>query len=281
MKRTIICLVALMCMSSIQSKKTKTKNSFKKELAAIHPWAGKKIGYLGDSITDPNVGKGVINHYWKYLQEWLGCTPLVFGVNGAEWNGAPGQINRMHEKHGLDLDGILIFLGTNDYNAEIPLGTWFTEKPEKVERGVNGENYVDIRMHRTLSMDQGTLRGRINIAMKQLKELYPTKQIVVMTPIHRAYANFGKNNIQPDENYQNSLGLYIDDYINAIKEVGNVWAVPVIDLNATCGLNPMVENQVQYFMNAKTDRLHPNDEGHRRIAKTILQQLMALPCTWE
>ncbi len=53
-----------------------------------------------------------------------------------------------------------------------------------------------------------------------------------MTPLHRGYAKFGETNIQPDENYTNRCGEDIDAYINAVKEAGNVWAVPVIDLSA-------------------------------------------------
>ena len=35
-----------------------------------HPWAGKRIVYFGDSITDPNVLEDH-THYWSYLHQWL------------------------------------------------------------------------------------------------------------------------------------------------------------------------------------------------------------------
>jgi len=66
-----------------------------------------------------------------------------------------------------------------------------------------------------------------------------------------------------------------------VKEAGNVWAVPVIDWNATCGLFPMVREHGQYFHNSETDLLHPNDLGHQRMARTLMQQLLALPCSFE
>ena len=62
-----------------------------------------------------------------------------------------------------------------------------------------------------------------------------------------------------------------------MKEAGNIWAVPVIDLNALSGLYPMIDEHAQYFNRADTDRLHPNDAGHERLAKTLMQQLLALP----
>lgn len=127
-------------------------------------------------------------------------------------------------------------------------------------------------------MDGNTLKGRINIAISTLKHMFPQKQIVLFTPVHRAYAKFGEKNIQPAECYPNRLGLYIDDYVEAIKEAGNVWSVPVIDLNALCGLNPMIEEHVQYFANPETDRLHPNAKGHERIARTLMYQLLTIPC---
>lgn len=127
-------------------------------------------------------------------------------------------------------------------------------------------------------MDANTFRGRINIAMSQLKEQYPNKQIVLLTPLHRALFEGNEQNLQPSEAYQNSCGEYVDAYVEAVKEAGNVWAVPVIDLNALSGLFPLSAAHGAYFHNAATDLLHPNDEGHRRMALTLLYQLQTLPC---
>ena len=45
-----------------------------------HPWAGKRVGYIGDSITDPkNNSNDIRQKYWAYLQQWLGITPYVYG----------------------------------------------------------------------------------------------------------------------------------------------------------------------------------------------------------
>ena len=74
----------------------------------------------------------------------------------------------------------------------------------------------------------------------------------------------------------NALGLFIGDYVQAVKEAGNVWAVPVIDWNSTSGLYPMHENE-DYFGH-ENDRLHPNDKGQERMARTLMYQLLTLPC---
>ena len=103
----------------------------------------------------------------------------------------------------------------------------------------------------------------------------------LLTPIHRSYAKFGEKNVQPDESFPNRIGLYIDSYVEAVKEAGNVWAVPVIDLNALCGLYPNTPAHAKYFANKDTDRLHPNADGHYRIAKTLARQLASLPANFE
>lgn len=87
---------------------------------------------------------------------------------------------------------------------------------------------------------------------------------MLLTPLHRSLAEFGETNVQPDESYQNACGEYIDTYIQAVKEAGNVWGMPVIDLNAVSGMNPMVEEQLVYFYDSGFDRLHPNTKGHER-----------------
>ena len=129
-------------------------------------------------------------------------------------------------------------------------------------------------------MDPNTYRGRINIALDSIKRMFPQKQIVLLTPIHRAFANFGDRNLQPSEAYQNKCGEWMDAYVESVKEAGNLWAYPVIDMNALSGLYPLQEENLIYFANPVTDQLHPNNLGHERMAKTLYYQLLALPCVF-
>lgn len=98
---------------------------------------------------------------------------------------------------------------------------------------------------------------------------------MLLTPLHRA-AKLGDTNIQPDENWQNACGEYVDAYVNAVKEAGNVWGVPVIDLNSVSGLNPMIAEQQSYF-HSQADLLHPSTSGQERMARTLMYQLLTLP----
>ena len=267
--------------SSAKIQLTKEQKAAQKEMVqktANHPWRGKKVAYFGDSITDPNIKASKVK-YWGFLQEWLGITPYVYGVSGRMWNDIPRQANKLKAEHGDDFDAILIFIGTNDYGNSTPIGEWYKETFDTVRVARNKQpSQVVNRRHRHFVMDKNTLKGRINIAMSKLKQMYPTKQIVIMTPVHRAFFSLGDTNVQPDEMYENARGLYLDDYIQAIKEASNVWAVPVIDLNSLSGLFPIYDAGAQMFNKMDTDRLHPNDAGHARMAKTIMYQLSALPC---
>ena len=42
-------------------------------------------------------------------------------------------------------------------------------------------------------------------------------------------------------------GEYVDAYVQAVKEAGNLWGLPVIDFNSVTGMNPMIEEQLIYF----------------------------------
>lgn len=244
-----------------------------------HPWQGRRVAYFGDSITDPRTG-GSSRKYWDYLQEWLGMTPLVYGISGKQWNDIPRQAEKLRAEHGDDFDAIIVLIGTNDYNAGVPLGEWYTEAEEEVMAGIHEPKHMVKRMRRWPALNDSTLRGRINIAMDTLKRMFPTKQVVLMTPIHRAGFYRSETNWQPSEDYCNLCGEYVSAYVDAVKEAGNIWAVPVIDLNAACGLFPLLDGNAPYFSDAETDRLHPSDEGHRRMALTMMYQLLALPCAF-
>ena len=241
-----------------------------------HPWQGKRVAYFGDSITDPRNSGSKIK-YWGFLQDWLQIEPYVYGRSGRQWNDIKRQADLLQAEHGDSVDAIMIFMGTNDYNTGIPIGEWFEEKDEQVMAGIHEQKHMVDRKHRYPVMCDSTYRGRINMALNYVKRLYPTKQIVLMTPIHRAEFYANEKIWQPREEYTNKCGEYIDAYVQTVKEAGNLWALPVIDLNALCGLYPLMDEYTQYFKNAENDRLHPNDAGHARMAQTIMYQLLTLP----
>lgn len=172
-------------------------------LTASHPWENKRIAYLGDSITDPN-SLSKETHYWKFLEEWLNAETYVYGISGRQWKHLLSQADKLKQEHGEDVDAIMIFMGTNDYNSGTPIGEWFTYSTETV----NANGKMVERQRRTHVFDETTFRGRINIALDSLKRMYPTKQIVMLTPIHRGFAQFGEKNVQPSEEYCNKAGEY-------------------------------------------------------------------------
>lgn len=261
----------LLCIASLQTMNAQT--SF------THPWQGKKVAYFGDSITDPR-NRAAGTKFWAFLQQWLDITPYVYGVSGRQWNDIPRQTAQLLKEHGDDVDAIIIFCGTNDYNNGVPVGQWWNERETEVMYGHGQPKRMVTRKQRSPDMNSDTYRGRINIALDSLKRTYPTKQIVLLTPIHRSNFFANEKNWQCDESYTNQCGEYIDPYIEAVKEAGDIWSVPVIDWNASIGLFPMIAEHGQYFNNAQTDLLHPNDKGHQRMARTLFYQLLTLPCTF-
>ncbi|MCM1110058.1 MAG: SGNH/GDSL hydrolase family protein [Clostridium sp.] len=234
-------------------------------------WDGARVAILGDSMSDPAVGATTLRYY-DYLSDLLGIVPLSYAVNGYQWRDLAAKARALKETGG-DVDAILIFCGTNDFNASRPLGEFYSETVGEV----NADGRIVERKRRTLSTVDSTFCGSINSVMSYLKNEFPTTQIVILTPIHRGYAEFGESNVQPSEEYANALGLYIDDYVGALRRAGEVWSVPVIDLFSESGLCPRLESHDRYIADPATDRLHPNDTGHYRIARTLQYRLLGLP----
>jgi lysophospholipase L1-like esterase len=235
-------------------------------------WKGKKVAFLGDSISDPrNLGRR--KFYWEYLAFTLGVDAHVYARSGARMDRMLTYAKDVKKDLDGHADALFVFAGTNDYNGGVPLGKWYDEAEEETVR--NGEKVRLVR--RSFSMDENTFRGRINRLMDYLRRNFPEQQIVMMTALHRGYAKFSDRNVQPDESFPNALGLHIDDYNQAIREAGRIWSVPVLDLHERCGLFPLFSEHSCYFMDVNKDMLHPNDAGHARIAETMARWMLALP----
>ncbi len=237
-------------------------------------WSGRRVVFFGDSITDPALGR---SKYWKMLSETMHFTHEVYGVNGHTWNGLPSQVNRAkRDLPSASVDAVFVFLGTNDFNGNTPLGEWWSVTNEVVN--CNGRP-TELKK-RVMNFDIKTFRGRVNSGMKLLRETYPDAQLVLLTPVHRGFAQFGKNNVQPDERYSRQSGLFLDDYVNDLVTAGRIWSAPVIDLYAESALLPNEPWADKLIAHPVRDRLHPSPAGHVRMARLIEARLRSLPATY-
>lgn len=238
----------------------------------------RRICFLGDSITE-GIGVNPDKRYFDILAEKLGFEAHGYGVNGSKYIGLLGQAEKMHEDFGGDVDAIFLFAGTNDYNGNTPLGSWFSEmvEPFETNRDENGiTSRTALFKKRNFDMNPGTFRGSINTVLSYIKHNYAEKQIVLMTPLHRAYSFFDNNNIQRDELYSNEIGYFTDDYAEDVRRASEIWSTELIDLNRISGLFPLFDESAVYFANEDTDRLHPGRRGHERLAEVIGRKLQSI-----
>lgn len=239
-------------------------------LAAPKPnkYYRKRAVYLGDSITDAR-HIGTRRNWWQDLHDDLGLSYKVYAQNGAQMYALQDQAKKAHEELGDGVDVIFIFAGTNDYNANTPLGDWWIYS----EQATNVNGTKTMRRQRTPNRDGNTFCGRVNNVMEYIKRTWPKSEVYLLTPLHRGFATFGKTNVQPDDSYANSKGYFIDDYVHALQRAGEIWSVPVIDLYTETGLLPAMPEYAHFFSNAAHDMLHPNACGHRRIANIVEKHL--------
>lgn len=233
---------------------------------------GKTVCFLGDSITDGfAVNKG--ERYFEVLSERLGFNAFGYGVCGANFAALYRQAEQMYAEHAENVDIIFIFAGTNDFNGSIPLGEWFSygEAPVVRQKNPDGTPAVtEIRLKRSPNVDASTCRGAISRLLIFLKEHYGDKRIILLTPLHRAFAEFSCTNIQYDESYSNGARLFIDDYVSTVREAASLYSCELIDLFAYSGIYPLSDISAKaYLASTETDRLHPSKEGHARIADVI------------
>ena len=219
-------------------------------------FAGKNICAIGDSITN---GFNTTKTYGDFLAEMLDANFTEYGDNGSTIaNGSYPMCDRVADITG-DYDLIFIFGGTNDYALyNRALGTMF-------ESG---------SATKTPTTDKNTFYGALNVLFSTILDDHPTADIYVITPLHRGIFYNQENRV---DTMPNSADLYLSDYVEAIKVSAEFYSIPVIDLYSISGMNPNIEGiETAYFNHSYSgvkDLLHPDVNGHKRIAEVILRYL--------
>lgn len=221
---------------------------------------GKTLSILGDSISTftgyiPSGNASyypagdvtdVSDTYWYKLMQALGMT---LNVNNS-WSGSyvttnagessAGCMSRSQQL-GTTPDVIIIYMGINDFNNEVELGTY------------NGKT--------ALPSDTTTFREAYAIMLNKVLTAYPTSEVWCCTLPQCERNNPGGSFPEINEN-----GDALADFNNAIIELANAFGVRVLDHNKS-GLT--YQNMSIYNPNT----LHPNKYGHSLLANNDIWQM--------
>lgn len=216
-------------------------------------WKGKRIGFLGDSITQNG-------EYVASYASLTGCTAMNYGISATHLacrnSSDSNAFEKRYMKMTTTLDMIIVFGGTNDFGHTdtAPFGE-FTDGP------VTGKYTYYAGLHRLF---------------KGIKKRYPNIPIVVMTPLHHGYE------LDAPEFIYNANGSFkvgtnpttgktFKEYVDALKEVAEYYSLIVIDAYGQSNLTPNVESSSSrtFFK----DGLHLNQAGGLRLAKWMYPQL--------
>lgn len=241
---------------------------------------------IGDSITYLNdhpdeTGNRISKGYLSLLKEKFPEIEVVNkGYNG--WTAV--KIAQEFDKLEIPkADVYSIFLGTNDWWGGKPLGT-----------------LADFQN----STGSGTVNGAFRIMLDKIRMLNPQASIILVTPMQRVdfvYINNPKNNAYGS--YREKNGQKLEQFAQAINEIGALEGIPVVDLyhQKELGLdnlvkfkwlkNPDTGNYQKYkypdfidlpfdtehdeypypekSIDITYDGLHPSDKGYRIIAKEM------------
>ena len=213
---------------------------------------GKKVNFLGDSITE---GHGTSSEEYRFtniIQREYGLSEARnYGIGGtriarqrkpsedARWDlDFCGRYSQMED----DADIVVVFGGTNDFgHGDAPFG-----------------NINDTDVY--------TFCGSCNVLYDGLRSKYPHIPIVVVTPTHRDNENNPKGDGYKD------FDCILAEYVQAIKKVAENHGFFVLDLFDEKENSDVCLLKKEFF----PDGLHPDNRGHRVLAKLIAEYLEKL-----
>lgn len=159
-------------------------------------WKGKKLAFLGDSITE-------LDGYQRRVAGKLGASDLyVHAVSGTQISGTSSSFTQRCEEIPSDADLIFVFGGTNDFHVGVPLGLPSDESCTE------------------------TFCGAVKLLCEKLETSHPDALIVFATPLQRTcFPGTGEE--------LNSQGVKCSAYRDAIVNVCSGFNIPVLDFYYT------------------------------------------------
>lgn len=201
-----------------------------------------KLTFVGDSITFGLHASDSNHSYPAVISRTTGITVYNEGVSSATWQNGSGNdtISLVTRSKSIDFargNTIVLFAGTNDFAQALPIGK-LTDTTDK------------------------TMLGAINTVIKNIYAKNPAADIRLVLPMWRARINDASKFVDI-ETIPNDKGLYLKDYNDAIKSVGERYHLPTLDLYHDLNIN---ELNYKHWL---ADGLHPNDVGYEKLANIM------------
>ena len=244
--------------------------------AAKRVWKGLKISVLGDSISSyqgvsvgnaynkPSKIPSVNSMWWKQLCRITGAEPLVIdayassccAVASASWTSGitpavdDSRCRALHtgstsSGNRIDPDIILIAMGLNDFQANVPLGAW------------DG--------HESLaSSDTATWRGAYANMLLKIHTEYPDALVFCLSPWFFVRGSSSGVNV-------NSGGNTYQDFEDAMREVCELMGGVYVDSNNFGFTRQNYSAQSFAFDDNASDGslFHPNATGQEILGQSI------------
>lgn len=220
----------------------------KASASIVSPLKDKKWVAIGDSITEVNFRTN--KNYHAYVSDNVGgMTVYNYGQSGT---GYYGRFN-VESTVTQDPDYVTVFFGTNDWQNSDAGNTKLL--------GAFGDT------------DNTTISGCVYLCLSQLITKFYNKRIAVFTPLPRS-DNYGSNAAP------NSRGFTLEQLAKVIKQTADHLSIPCLDLYHESNLPVWVYAGNQFYFTPPTgesaDGLHPNDEGHKIIARKVQKFLESI-----
>lgn len=210
---------------------------------------GKKIVFLGDSITQGAGATKKENVYLEVCAKKLGAKAVNFGVGGTRI--AP-QITPSAEafcdeyfllrakKMDKDADLVVVFGGTNDFgHGDAPFG-------------------------RIGDKDPATFCGAYDALIEYLMATYGKEKLIIVYPLRR------RNETATNGDGSKAEGSKpLAEYHDAEKAIAEKCGLKSVDFWNDGDLNPNTPDGNENF----ADGLHPNDIGHRLLGEKLAEAI--------
>lgn len=156
----------------------------------------------------PSIVDCIVDEDFSALQ-----TPAYWGDKSEYMYSVPTLLFPMIDFSKLEI--ITIAYGTNDYNSNTPID--------------NEDNRLDI----------STYKGGLRYAVENIQKKYHDITLVMLSPIYRYWSNSSDySTVDTDsDDRTNTLGLKLDDYVDAMKQVADEYHIPFFDNYRNIGLN--------------------------------------------